>query len=229
MSNIAIIPARGGSKRIPRKNVRHFLGKPIMAYAIQAALNSNLFDEVMVSTDDEEIKEIAMEYGANVPFFRTPKNSSDFATTFDVLEEVLLEYSSNGIYFENTCCIYPCTPLLNTQKLLEAYTKLTEENMDAVFPIIQYSTPINRALQLKEQKLSMIAPENINTRSQDLLPAYFDAGQFYWFNNKKVLPQKKLLTENTGAIVLTELEAHDIDNEMDWKMAELKFALTIKN
>lgn len=226
MSNLAIIPARGGSKRVPRKNIKLFLGKPIIAYSIEAAINSGLFDEVMVSTDDAEIAAIANQYGAKLPFMRSEKTSNDFATTFEVVEEVINTYTYKGIKFNNVCCIYPCAPFVTEQKLEEAYNLFVKEHFDAVFPVMQFGFPIQRALQMDDfGKISFFYPENALTRSQDLLPSFHDAGQFYWMNVASCMEQQKIITANTGSIVITELEGQDIDNEVDWKLAELKYEL----
>jgi pseudaminic acid cytidylyltransferase len=226
MSNLAIIPARGGSKRIPRKNIKLFLGKPIIAYSIEAAINSGLFDEVMVSTDDAEIANIANKFGAKVPFIRSEKTSNDFATTFDVVEEVINSYKEKEIEFENVCCIYPCAPFVIEQKIEEAYNLFMKERFDAVFPVMQFGFPIQRALQIDDfGKISFFYPENALTRSQDLLRSFHDAGQFYWMNVGSCMEQQKIITNNTGSIVITELEGQDIDNEVDWKLAELKYEL----
>lgn len=226
MSNLAIIPARGGSKRIPRKNIKLFLGKPIIAYSIEAAINSDLFDEVMVSTDDAEIVEIAIQYGAKVPFMRSEKTSNDFATTFDVVEEVINSYKEKEIEYENVCCIYPCAPFVIEQKLKEAYDLFVKEHFDAVFPVVQFGFPIQRALNMDDSgKISFIYPEYALTRSQDLLSSYHDAGQFYWMSTETCMQQQKIITANTGSIVITELEGQDIDNDLDWKLAELKYEL----
>jgi len=225
MGNICVIPARGGSKRIPRKNIKEFLGKPIIAYSIQAALDSGLFDEVMVSTDDLEIADIAKKYGAKVPFMRSAKNSDDFATTFDVIEEVINYYKDQSIEFDNLCCLYSCAPFVSPKVLLRAYNQLTKKEFDTVFPIIAYSFPIQRALRVNQGKVSMILEANLNIRSQDLEERFHDAGQFYWCNTIEVLKRKKILTPNSGGIIITELEAQDIDTETDWKLAELKYKL----
>lgn len=225
MSNLAIIPARGGSKRIPGKNIKFFLGKPIIAYSIEAALESNLFDEVMVSTDDKEIAEIAINYGAKVPFFRSDKNADDYATTVDVLLEVLEEYKAQDRTFENIACLYPSAPFTSSKKLKEAYTKMRNEKLDAVFPVMPFSFPIQRALRIKDEKLKFFYPEFEKSRSQDLEKAYHDAGQFYFINTAGLLKNNSILSENTGAILITELEAQDIDNETDWKIAEIKYEL----
>jgi N-acylneuraminate cytidylyltransferase len=225
MGNICVIPARGGSKRIPRKNIKEFLGKPIIAYSIQAALDSGLFDEVMVSTDDLEIADIAKKYGAKVPFMRSAKNSDDFATTFDVIKEVINYYKDQSIEFDNLCCLYSCAPFVNPKVLLRAYNQLTKKKFDTVFPIIPFSFPIQRALRVNQGKVSMILDANLNIRSQDLEKSFHDSGQFYWCNTKQLLISKKLITSNSGGIEISELDAQDIDTDMDWDLAELKYQL----
>jgi len=225
MGNICIIPARGGSKRIPRKNIKEFLGKSIIAYSIKAAIDSGLFDEVMVSTDDVEIANIAKKFGAKVPFMRSAKSSDDFATTFDVIEEVIQSYTSQNKGFENICCIYPCAPFVTSEILLKSYNQLIEKKFDTVFPIIAYSFPIQRALRVNHSKVSMILEDNLNIRSQDLEKSFHDAGQFYWCNTKRLLSSEKLITPNSGGIEISELDAQDIDTQMDWDLAELKFQL----
>lgn len=228
MNNIAIIPARSGSKRIYRKNIRDFLGKPIIAYSIQTALESGLFSEVVVSTDDEEIATISKKYGASVPFYRSLKNSDDYATTLDVVFEVLSKFKENRIEFDNVCCIYPCAPFITKELLLNAFNLLKDKKFNSVFPVVPYSTPIKRALLLSNAQVYPINPDFQETRSQDLDSAYYDAGQFYWLNIYQVIVQRKIYTDFSGAIVVSELIAHDIDNEVDWKIAELKFKLSQK-
>lgn len=228
IKRIAIIPARGGSKRIPRKNVRSFFGKPIIAYSIQAALQSNLFDEVMVSTDDPEIAEIALQYGAKVPFFRSEKNSNDFSGTFEVIEEVVAEYKTLNIHPTQICCIYPCAPFIKSDQLIDSFHKLNEGNFDTVFPIVRYSTPVQRALMIKDEKIQMIEPQNALVRTQDLKPSFFDAGMFYWCAVEKLLENKKIISYNSSYIEIDEIESQDIDNENDWKIAELKYELLQK-
>ena len=156
MKNLCIIPARGGSKRIPKKNIKDFLGKPIIAFSIEAAIKSGLFDEVMVSTDDIEIAYIAKKYGAKVPFMRSEKNSDDFATTFDVIEEVINSYKELAVEFDNFCCLYSCAPFVTSEVLLKAYNHLNDKRFDSVFPIIAYSFPIQRSLRVDQGKVSMI-------------------------------------------------------------------------
>jgi N-acylneuraminate cytidylyltransferase len=223
---LAIIPARGGSKRIPRKNIRDFLGKPIVAYSIETAINSELFDEVMVSTDDQGIAEIAKKYGAKVPFFRSEKNSDDHAMTASVIEEVLLEYQKQGKEFDCVFCIYPTAPFVTPERLAESLQLLESSGADSVVPITSFSFPIWRSFKIGDDGLvKMNWPENMHVRSQDLPPAYHDCGQFYCLDVKKFLVQKKLFTDNTLPIILSEMEVQDIDNEEDWKMAELKYKL----
>jgi len=224
MRRIAIIPARGGSKRIPRKNIKNFCGKPIIAYSIEVALASGLFDEVMVSTDDEEIAEIAIKLGAKVPFMRSNERANDTATTYEVIEEVLQRYKKDGHFFDNACCIYPCSPFITVDKLKEAFEKL--KHFDTVLPVVQYSFPIQRAMRKNEiGRISYIQPEFELSRSQDLDETYHDAGQFYWFNIEKLIEHKSIISINTGCVVLSEIEVQDIDNETDWQLAELKFKL----
>lgn len=229
MTNIAIITARGGSKRIPRKNIRDFLGKPIIAYSIEAAISSRLFSDVMVSTDDIEIAAIAKQYGASIPFMRSTQNSDDYAGTDDVIEEVLFQLKENGKEYDNACCIYPASPFINVNSLQCGYDLLTGNNYDTVFPVCAYSYPVLRSLSMNaDGKVAMNWPENLHKRSQDLPAIYHDAGQFYWLKIAEFLRTKKLFTDNTGAIVLNELQVQDIDNETDWKLAELKYLLLTK-
>lgn len=225
-NNLCIIPARGGSKRIPRKNIKDFLGKPIIAYSIQAALESGLFNEVMVSTDDEEIAEVAKQYGAKVPFMRSVSNANDFATTMDVLKEVVLNYRKLNQNFRYICCLYPTAPFVSSEKLLQAHKILIDQNYDSVLPIIKYSFPVQRSFGMNDfsNKIYYQFEQFKNTRSQDLESFFHDAGQFYWMK-KSVLDADTVVSDNTGAIVISELEGQDIDNETDWKLAELKYEL----
>ncbi len=223
--NIAIITASGCMKRIPKKNIKEFCGEPVIAYSIQAALSSNLFNEVMVSTDDEEIAEVSKKYGAKVPFIRSTKNADDFATTMDVLKEVLHEYANLNKKFTSGCCIYPTAPFINDSLLKDAYKKLEEYNYDSVFPVVQYSYPIWRSLKMSDDKVSMYWPENANKRSQDLSLAYHDAGQFYWFKIDRIANMDSLFTENSGTVIIDGLHVQDIDTTQDWQLAELKYKL----
>ena len=211
---------------IPRKNIKSFLGKPIISYSIEAAIRSNLFDEVMVSTDDEEIAEISIKYGAKVPFIRSNSNSNDFASTYDVIDEVSKEYFKRDIFFDFTCCLYACAPFVNDSKLKESFQMLISNEYDSVLPIMPFGFPIQRALKIvNNNRITFLNPANSITRSQDLEKLYHDAGQFYWINNLTFKNKKEILTENTGYYMLSELEGQDIDNEVDWKLAELKYEL----
>ncbi len=222
---ICIIPARGGSKRIPRKNIKNFCGKPIIAYSIETALKSKLFDTVMVSTDDEEIIQLALNLGAEVPFIRSSKNSDDYATTVDVIEEVLGLYKyQKGIEFNEGCCLYPCAPLIELNKFKELQAKLEAEKLDSVFPICEYPTPIKRALKKNDDNsIGLYFKKNEFQRSQDTEKAYFDAGQYYWFNVNSLLKQKSLYMLKTNGIEISTMRTQDIDNEADWTLAEMKF------
>ncbi|OFX19450.1 MAG: pseudaminic acid cytidylyltransferase [Bacteroidetes bacterium GWA2_31_9] len=223
MKNLAIIPARGGSKRIPRKNIKDFLGKPIIAYSIETALESGLFEEVMVSTDDHEIAEIAIKYGAKVPFFRSEKTANDYAHIAEVIEEVLEKYKALNKIFDNFCCIFSTAPFIKKGRLKEGFDLMINNNFDSVFPVLKFSYPIQRALKIESEKVSMILPENFNKRSQDLMPAYHDSGQFYWMKTQEFYKQKRLFAENSGAIILSEMEVQDIDTVEDWEVAEMKY------
>jgi N-acylneuraminate cytidylyltransferase len=222
-NKIAIIPARGGSKRIPRKNIKHFLDKPIIAYSIEVAIKSELFDEVMVSTDDEEIAEIALKFGALVPFKRSVKASDDYATTMDVINEVLNAYrTSKNRTFKFGCCIYPTAPLIQSVHLRDGFNKLKNEDYDCVFPVVDFGYPVWRGLELNDQgKIKLIWPEYLNERSQDLKKVYHDAGQWYWFRPERL--GRSLFTDNTSSLILEENIVHDIDDLVDWKIAEIKY------
>ncbi len=224
-SSLCIIPARGGSKRIPRKNVGIFLDKPIIAYSIEVAMNSGLFDEIMVSTDDKEIADIAKKYGAKVPFLRSIKNSDDYATTREVIVEVLKTYKEeHEIQFQYVCCIYPTSPLIQINHLENGFSKLIENNFTSVSPAVAFGYPIWRGLSIDENgKADMIWPEHLTSRSQDLQKVYHDAGQWYWYNTAKY--EDWIWPNNTGFIILSEEEVQDIDNMTDWKIAEMKYKL----
>jgi|TARA_B110001469_G_C9504160_1_gene251581 N-acylneuraminate cytidylyltransferase len=224
MKRIAIIPARGGSKRIPRKNIKLFLGEPIISYSIRTVLDSNLFDEVMVSTDDKEIAEIALKFGASVPFLRSSENSKDTSTTIDVINEVIFNYKQIGKIFDYTCCIYPCAPFINKEMLLSSFRKLDSKAFDCIFPVIKYGHPIQRALRIIEKNnIEMINPENMQIRTQDFESSFHDLGQFYFFKTAVIISNNKLWNENTSFIELNEMESHDIDTIKDWEVAEFKY------
>lgn len=224
---IAIITARGGSKRIPKKNIKEFCGKPILAYSIQAALESKLFDEVMVSTDSEEIAEVARKYGATVPFMRSEKTSDDYATTADVLMEVLDEYERRGVIFEYMACIYPTAPFVTAQKLIQGMQLLRDENAVMAMPVVAFSYPPQRGYVIENQRLNMKWKENFNKRSQDLEKLYHDCGQYYVYRVDKYRERKGQISEGIIPIIVDELEVQDIDNEVDWKLAEIKYQIMV--
>ena len=228
MNAVAIITARGGSKRIPRKNVKEFLGKPILLYSIEAALNSGIFEEVMVSTEDEEIARLAREAGASVPFMRGEENANDFATTTDVLLEVLDAYEKQGRHFEFGCCIYPTAPFVTEQKLNDSMTKLEQSDADTLIPVVPFSFPPQRGMVIREDKLQFVQPEHALTRSQDLEHWYHDAGQFYCFRTENFKRNKILTVGKVLPLVVSELEVQDIDTISDWKIAEMKYEAMVE-
>lgn len=225
MKQIAIITARGGSKRIPRKNIKDFCGQPILNYSIEAALESGIFDEVMVSTDDEEIAEVAKKAGAAVPFMRSESTSNDYATTNDVLMEVLMKYQELGQRFKNFCCIYPTAPFVTAVKLIEAMKMLEEKQVGSIMPVVRFSFPPQRGVYVRDNKLELVQPEYYKVRSQDIEPVYHDCGLFYCANTEAFLQQKSLMMGDTMPIILPEEMVQDIDTLDDWKMAEMKYKL----
>lgn len=223
MRKIAIITARGGSKRIPRKNIKEFCGKPILAYSIEAAGTSGLFDTVMVSTDDREIAELARKYGAEVPFFRSERTAGDFATTNDVLLEVLEEYEKRGERYDLGCCIYPTAPFVTAAKLKDALGRLEGSGADTLIPVVAFSYPPQRAMVVREDRLVFEYPQYLDSRSQDLEPHYHDVGQFYLFYTEAFRRNGKLMVGNILPYVVSEMEVQDIDNQTDWEIAEIKY------
>lgn len=223
MASIAIITARGGSKRIPKKNIKEFCGKPIIAYSIEAALNSRKFDEVMVSTDSQEIADIAVKHGAAVPFFRKKKTSGDFATTADVLNEVLDTYGQRKQYFELICCIYPTAPFITGEKLQVAVKRLEDSNAYSLVPVVRFGYPPQRAFTLQNGMLKYQHPEYEKARSQDLEPIYHDCGQFYLCKTEAFKRYGSLITPKTIPFIVPDEEVQDIDNDSDWNMAEIKY------
>lgn len=222
---IAIITARGGSKRIPRKNIKRFCGKPIMLYSIEAALSCRYFDVVMVSTEDEEIAEIARSAGAEVPFMRSGKTAGDFATTADVLLEVFDEYEKRGQLFSYASCIYPTAPFVTAEKLTEGMQMLEEKNGIMLMPVVPFSFPPQRGMIKTGEFLAYHQPEYRNTRSQDLEQIYHDCGQFYCYNVKEYRARNGQVSEGIVPYIVSELEVQDIDNEIDWKLAEIKYKM----
>ena len=225
MRQIAIITARGGSKRIPRKNIREFCGRPILAYSSEAAQKAGVFEVGMVSTDDGEIADMARRYGAEVPFFRSRQMAGDYASTAEVLTEVMGEYKRRGQEFDLLCGIYPTAPFLRPETVKKAMELLAESGADAVVPLVRFSFPPQRGVLIKDGEVRMKWPEYYGCRSQDLEPFYHDVGQFYCLNAKSFEKQAALIMERTLPFVLPELEVQDIDTEEDWRIAELKYKM----
>lgn len=223
MRTLCIIPARGGSKRIPRKNLRPFLGEPIIVHCIRAALAAGCFSEVMVSTDDAEIAAVARSAGASVPFFRSAENAGDHAGTAAVLQEVLKDYAGQGGEFDLACCLYPTAVFASPALLRRGRDLLIEDDAtDSVIPVVRYGHPIQRSMRMEAGRLAMRWPEHLQTRSQDLEAAFHDAGQFYWFRVSAFQRHGRLMTEATRGLELAESEVQDVDNEVDWELAEIK-------
>lgn len=225
---IAIIPARGGSKRIPKKNIRLFRGKPIIQWVIDTAKSCRCFDAVLVSTDDEEIASLAEKAGAWVPFIRPVELSDDHTPTVPVIAHALQSLGRDGDSFTAACCIYPTAVFASEDVLLRGLNLLEAGGCSYVMSVTPYAHPIERALRIAMNgELTMEAPAHLATRSQDLQPALHDAGQFYWGNTLAWLAQEPLLSGRTKAITLLNSESHDIDNETDWQIAELIFDLRL--
>jgi N-acylneuraminate cytidylyltransferase len=224
-SALCIIPARGGSKRIPRKNIRPFRGRPMLEWSVAAARDSGVFDVVMVSTDDAEIAEAARAAGAETPFLRSAAASDDHATTSTVLLEVLARYADAGRRFELSCCLYPTAPFVRAEDLSRGRARLMDSGFDVLMPVAPFSYPIWRSLRRESDgRILLNFPENLNARSQDLPPAFHDAGQWYWFRTAAFLRDQILMGPNTGSVVLPATQVQDIDTEEDWALAELKHA-----
>lgn len=223
--SLAIIPARGGSKRITKKNIRPFLGKPIITYSIEGALKSACFDEVMVSTDDKKIASLSQSLGAKVPFMRTAKNSTDHSKLIDVVKEVLSGYKLLGKEFDYFCLIYPTAPFIKSKIIKQGLKQLKKSRADSIIPVVRFSYPIQRAFKIDSGRLKMINPKNIYIRSQDLMPTYKDSGLFVWARTKSFLKQGGLLTKNTLPLEVSEAGVHDIDTQEDWKIAEIKYKI----
>lgn len=225
MKAIAIITARGGSKRIPKKNIKEFCGKPIIAYSIEAALQSGIFDEVMVSTDSEEIAQIAKEYGAKVPFMRSEETSNDYATSSDVLCEVISKYEELGETFDYGCCIYPTAPFISADKLRSAMDTIEKNQSDSLIPVVAFSFPPLRGVVVENNRIHMKWPEFTNSRSQDLEKMYHDCGQFYAFDVNKFKINKSFWAGDVSYIEIPETEVQDIDTLEDWEIAEIKYKM----
>lgn len=218
--NIAIIPARGGSKRIPRKNIKHFCGKPIIAYSIEAAQKADCFDRIIVSTDDDEIAAIAKQYGAEIPFIRPQNISDDFATTLDVIQHAVTALNLENT--DNICCIYATAPFITAADITAGYTMLSHHNNGYVFSATEYTFPTQRAFYLtSERSICMFQPEHFSSRSQDLEKSYHDAGQFYWGQANTFNQNIPVFSKHSTIIKLPKSRVQDIDTPEDWEFAEI--------
>ena len=223
---IAIIPARGGSKRIPRKNIKPFHGKPLIAYSIEAAIKSQCFDKIIVSTDDDEIAKVALEYGAEVPFIRPAAISDDHATTMDVINHAIIWCKEHEFEVSHVCCIYATAPFISSDAVKSGLISLIEGKFNYAFSATSFPFPIQRALKIQSNgSTAMFQPEHANTRSQDLEEAYHDAGQFYWGTAEAFLNKKAIFSDNSFAIVLPRNTVQDIDTPEDWDNSQAMFAL----
>ena len=221
--NICVIPARGGSKRLPGKNIKEFFGKPVMAYAIKCAQESQLFDQIVVSTDSREIALVAKAYGAEVPFMRSARTSDDHATTMDVLAEVAEMLGKRGDKFDNLLCLYPVTPLVQPESLICGFRMLQGHVDGVVFPVLEYKHPIWRALQIESGKGRHIWGDKVNDRTQDSGPTYHDAGQWYWMRRKSIRQGLSFSALSLVPIPTLEALAQDVDTLQDWEMLKLKY------
>jgi pseudaminic acid cytidylyltransferase len=221
--NIAVIPARGGSKRIPRKNIKNFCGKPMIAYAVGAAKKSGLFEHVVVSTDDEEIAEIARVWGAETPFVRPVELANDYTTTVPVIAHAIRICRNSNWHFDNVCCIYPAVPFIQIEDIRNALARLLSSKADYCFPVTEYPSSIQRALRmLANGKLQPFNSESETTRTQDLVPAYYDAGQFYWGKADAWLTNPKIHSSGVG-YEIPNWRVVDIDTDVDWTRAEIMY------
>ena len=229
--NVAIIPARGGSKRIPRKNIKSFHGKPMIAYSIEAAIQSGCFDKIIVSTDDQEIAEISIAYGAEVPFLRPVNISDDHATTMDVMHHAISWCINSGFNVGSVCCLYATAPFVMPVYLQQGLSLLNNENVGFVFSATSFPFPIQRAIKLSsEGKVTMFFPENEQVRSQDLIESYHDAGQFYWGSKDLFLERQPIFSSNSKVVLLPRKQVQDIDTQEDWELAEaLYLTLNLKD
>lgn len=221
---LCVIPARGGSKRIPRKNIKEFCGQPMIGYSIQAAIKSVCFDQVIVSTDDAEIAEVAKSYGASVPFMRPEDLSNDYAGTVPVIKHAIEWFAENDVPSAEVCCLYATAPFVQAQSIQQAYQQMKETQAEYCFSVTSFAFPIQRAIKLNsQQRVEMFSPENFVKRSQDLEEAYHDAGQFYWGTADAWKQEKPIFSEIASPFILPRYLVQDIDTPEDWQRAELMY------
>ncbi len=224
--SLAIIPARGGSKRIPRKNIKLFNGKPIVSYSVAAAQEAKCFSDVIVSTEDEEIANVVRGFGGKVPFMRSATTADDYAGIADVLKEAVVAYEVwSGHVVDLIFCALATAPFVTADNIRKGYQQITKNGTDAVLTVVRYDYPIQRAFRVEGQHVSMIWPENYIKRSQELEPSYHDAGQFYWIKKDKLFEHGKMFIPQTGFICINSMQAQDIDTEEDWMIAEEKYKM----
>jgi len=224
MINVAVIPARGGSKRIPGKNIKPFLGKPIIAYSIQAAADTKLFKRVIVSTDSEEIARISREYGAETPFMRPPELCDDFTGTDAVVMHTLQWLMSRGESIDYVCCIYATAPFIRSQDIVRGYELVKKHRAESALSVTTFPYPIFRGMKINDTgRLEMIWPEHFTSRSQDLPTAYHDAGQFYWAEVRRYLREKRFLSDDAVPVIVPRYLVQDIDTPEDWTTAEILY------
>jgi N-acylneuraminate cytidylyltransferase len=224
--NIAIIPARGGSKRIPRKNIKAFHGKPMIAYSIESAQKSGCFDKIMVSTDDQEIADVALEYGAEVPFLRPANISDDYATTLDVIQHAIQWCESKNMVIDLVCCIYATAPFILPSDLSAGLEAVSGTSVEYAFSATSFAFPIQRAISLSNNgTVKMFQPEHFNTRSQDLEEAYHDAGQFYWGKVPAFKAGRPFFSPSSKVVLLPRKRVQDVDTQEDWELAEALYAV----
>jgi pseudaminic acid cytidylyltransferase len=226
---LCVIPARGGSKRIPRKNIKFFFGQSMIGYSIKAAIASECFDKVIVSTDDQEIAEVAKSFGAEVPFMRPDELANDYTATIPVIKHAIEWFDDQGQPPSEVCCLYATAPLIQEDSIREAYKKMKQEKADYCFTVTSFAFPIQRAIKITvENRIEMFYPEHFETRSQDLEESYHDAGQFYWGKAEAFKQQKPLFSKSSTPYILSRHLVQDVDTPEDWKRAELMYEVLKK-
>lgn len=226
---LCVIPARGGSKRIPYKNIKSFCGQPMISYSIKAALESKCFDQVIVSTDDTKITKVAKSFGAIVPFIRPDELANDYTATIPVIKHAIEWFDAQGQNASEVCCLYATAPFVTADIIKKAYNQMQNTQADFCFTVTSFAFPIQRAIKFtKENRIEMFYPENIETRSQDLEESYHDAGQLYWGKAESFRHQKPLLSKGTSPYILPRYLVQDIDTPEDWERAELMYQLLKK-
>ncbi|MPW28658.1 pseudaminic acid cytidylyltransferase [Agarivorans sp. B2Z047] len=227
--SLCVIPARGGSKRIPKKNIRDFCGKPMIAWSIEAALQSKLFSKIVVSSDSKEIIDIANHYGAETPFVRPPELSNDYVGTTDVVRHAVETLDPESNKFSIICCLYATAPFVEVEGLQQAASNLSKPDCRTSFSASSFTFPIQRAVKLAGKGVTPFQPEMMGQRSQDLEPAYHDAGQFYWWTRQALNENAGMFSASSYPVILPRMLTQDIDDQEDWDMAQFLFSYLNKN